>query len=215
MVIDEGTKDTTEDLITGWNQKDQRIKLIKVPQGKGLSLSRNYALKQAQGRYVAFLDSDDIWLPNKLDAQLEFMKNNDLVISCTAFRRVSEDLKKTGHLIPVPEKISYETLLINNVMGCLTVMVNHEATGLLQFQETKHEDYLLWLSILKQGHKAGGLNQDLARYRIVKNSRSANKIEMIVYRWKILTERQGLSPMSAAKYLALYGATSLRKYIRF
>lgn len=215
VVIDEGTKDTTEELITGWNHKDPRIKLVKVPSGRGLALARNYAMSVAQGQYIAFLDSDDMWLPRKLEMQIEFMKTKSLVISCTSFRRVSEDLRKTGHLIPVPEIISYETLLVNNVMGCLTVMIDHSVTGLLKFQETKHEDYLLWLSVLKKGHKGGGLNADLARYRIVKNSRSANKLEMIAFRWKILTEFQGLSAIEAMKYLMLYGVTSLRKYVRF
>lgn len=215
VVIDEGTKDNTEELISDWNKKDARIKLVKVPQGRGLALARNYAMSVAQGQYIAFLDSDDMWMPKKLELQIDFMKTNDLVISCTSFRRVSEDLSKTGHLIPVPTEITYETLLVNNVMGCLTVIFDQSVTGLQKFLETKHEDYLLWLSILKKGHKGGGLNEDLARYRIVKNSRSANKLEMIAFRWKILTEHQGLNAAEAAKYLMLYGVTSLRKYARF
>jgi teichuronic acid biosynthesis glycosyltransferase TuaG len=182
VVIDEGTKDNTAELINGWNAKDPRIKLVRVPQGRGLALARNYAMSVAEGQYIAFLDSDDMWMPKKLESQLAFMKKNNLTISCTSFRRVSEDLSKTGHLIPVPNEITYETLLVNNVMGCLTVMFDQRATGLQKFQETKHEDYLLWLSILKKGHQGGGLNEDLARYRIVKNSRSANKLEMIAFR---------------------------------
>lgn len=215
VVIDEGTKDSTEELINGWNKKDPRIKLVRVPSGRGLALARNYAISVAEGQFIAFLDSDDMWLPEKLEKQVEFMKKNKLVISCTAFRRTSEDRNREGHVIPVPEHINYETLLVNNVMGCLTVMIDQSVTGLLKFKEIKHEDYLLWLSILKQGHKGGGLNQDLARYRIVKNSRSSNKFEMIAYRWKILTEFEGLSAAGAMKYMALYGLTSLRKYARF
>lgn len=215
VVIDAGTKDDTEKLINVWHHKDNRIKLLKVPEGKGLALSRNYAMAHAQGEYIAFLDSDDMWMPTKLESQVKFMKENGLAISCTAFRRISEDLQKVGHLIPVPETITYETLLVNNVMGCLTVMINQEAAGLPQFLETKHEDYLLWLSILKKGHKAGGLNIDLARYRIVQNSRSANKWEMIQFRWKILRDFQGLGSLETLKYLFLYGITSLRKYARF
>lgn len=215
VVIDEGTKDNTAELIEEWNQKDPRIKLIRVPQGRGLALARNYAMSIAEGQFIAFLDSDDMWMPKKLESQLAFMKKNNLTISCTAFRRVNEDLSKTGHLIPVPKEITYETLLVNNVMGCLTVMFDQRATGLQTFLETKHEDYLLWLSILKKGHQGGGLNEDLARYRIVKNSRSANKLEMVAFRWKILTEHQGLNALEAAKYLILYGVTSLRKYARF
>lgn len=215
VVIDEGTRDGTEALIKSWELKDPRIRLLKVPQGKGLALSRNYALANSRGQYIAFLDSDDLWLPKKLELQTEFMKNHKLVISCTAFRRISENLSRTGHLIEVPSRITYKTLLVNNVMGCLTVMIDQAQTGLLKFQETKHEDYLLWLSILKNGHAAGGLNQDLARYRIVSNSRSANKLEMFRFRWKILTESQKLNFFSAMKYLVLYVLTSLKKYKQF
>lgn len=215
VVIDEGTRDGTEQLIKSWESKDSRIRLLKVTQGKGLALSRNYALAHSRGQYIAFLDSDDLWLPQKLELQTQFMQNHKLVISCTAFRRISENLSLTGHIINVPEHITYKTLLVNNVMGCLTVMIDQTQTGLLRFQETKHEDYLLWLSILKKGHKAGGLNQDLARYRIVSNSRSANKLEMFRFRWKILTESENLNFLSAAKYLMLYVFTSLKKYKQF
>ena len=189
--------------------------MIKIENGKGLALSRNKGLQEASGQYVAFLDSDDLWLPEKLTKQINFMKTNSLIVSCTAFRRISEDLKILGKMIQVPEKIKYETLLVNNVMGCLTVVIDQSITGTLKMLETKHEDYLLWLSLLKAKHSCGGLNIDLARYRIVKNSRSANKIEMIQFRWKILRNYEQLHFFSALKFVILYGMTSLAKYARF
>lgn len=215
IVIDNGTTDDTAAMVTRWSAEDPRIKLLQVPAGKGLALSRNFALKSANGQYVAFLDSDDFWLPEKLKKQIEFMKSQQLAISCTGYCRISEDLKQVGHYISVPNPITYKTLLINNVMGCLTVMIDQTVTGPLAMLETKHEDYLLWLAILKKGLMAGGLDQDLARYRIVKNSRSANKLEMIKYRWKILTQYERISFLESAHYLFLYGLTSLKKYSRF
>lgn len=215
IVIDKGTTDNTVDLVNKFSKEDSRIKLLQISDGKGLALSRNKGLAQAEGQYIAFLDSDDLWLPEKLEKQISFMKENQLALSCTAFRRISEDLKTLGKVIPVPTVITYETLLVNNVMGCLTVVVDQSITGTLKMLETKHEDYLLWLSLLKKKIKCGGLNQDLARYRIVKNSRSANKLEMIKYRWKILHEFENLNLILTIKYLALYGITSLQKYSRF
>jgi teichuronic acid biosynthesis glycosyltransferase TuaG len=97
VVIDEGTKDNTAELINGWNAKDPRIKLVNVPKWTRPSAwSRNYAMSLAEGQFIAFLDSDDMWMPKKLESQLAFMKKNNLTISCTSFRRVSEDLSKTG-----------------------------------------------------------------------------------------------------------------------
>lgn len=215
VVIDKGTTDNTVELIHTYSEKDPRIKLVQITDGKGLALSRNKGLELAQGQFIAFLDSDDLWLPEKLENQINFMKQNQLVISCTAFRRISEDLQTLGKLIQVPTEITYETLLVNNVMGCLTVIIDQSRTGTLKMLETKHEDYLLWLSLLKKNYKCGGLNKDLARYRIVKNSRSANKLEMIKYRWKILHEHESLNLFSTIKYLTLYGLTSILKYSRF
>lgn len=215
IIIDKGTTDSTIDLVNKYSKEDPRIKLIQITDGKGLALSRNKGLAQAEGQYIAFLDSDDLWLPEKLEKQITFMKENQLVLSCTAFRRISEDLQTLGKVISVPKEITYETLLVNNVMGCLTVIVDQSLTGTLKMLETKHEDYLLWLSLLKKKFKCGGLNEDLARYRIVKNSRSANKLEMIKYRWKILHEFENLNLFLTLKYLALYGFTSLQKYSRF
>lgn len=215
VLIDSGTTDNTVELVNSYSVIDPRIKLTQISEGKGLSLSRNVGLKLASGQYIAFLDSDDLWLPEKLTKQIDFMKNNSLTISCTAFRRISEDLTKTGKLIEVPIHISYETLLVNNVIGCLTVIIDQSITGTLHMLETKHEDFLLWLSLLKKPYTCGGLNLDLARYRIVKNSRSANKIEMISYRWKILRQFEKISPLISLKYLFLYGISSLNKYSKF
>lgn len=215
ILIDKGTTDNTVDIINKYSTNDPRIKLIHSLDGKGLSYSRNIGLNTAKGQYIAFLDSDDLWLEKKLENQVRFMQDNQLAMSCTAFRRISEDLKTTGKLISVPLKINYKTLLVNNVMGCLTVMIDQSKTGRLQMLETKHEDYLLWLSLLKKNFSCQGLNQDLARYRIVKNSRSANKLEMFQYRWKILKQYENLPTWQSFYFLVLYIITSFKKYITF
>lgn len=215
VVIDAGTKDRTAEIVREYAVSDSRIQLLQVPEGKGLALSRNFALRAAHGRFVAFLDSDDLWLPRKLQLQVEFMKSKSLNFSSHHFRRINADGTKTGQELRVPGQIDYSTLLVNNVIGCLTVMVDQSQTGPLQFAETKHEDYLLWLKLLKQGHLCGGLQQDLARYRILPTSRSANKLEMIAMRWKILREHEALSWLKASYYLCAYAITSLTKYRRF
>ncbi|MBS1970410.1 MAG: glycosyltransferase family 2 protein [Bdellovibrionales bacterium] len=215
VVIDQGTKDATPDIVLNYSATDPRIRLLKVPQGKGLALSRNYALSQARGQYVAFLDSDDVWLPEKLEKQLEHLKKNNGAFATHRYRRMSFDEKTVGHLLNVPAKITYKDLLVNNVIGCLTVLVDQSQTGPLQFEETKHEDFLLWLSLLKRGFDCYGLQEDLARYRIVPSSRSANKFEMAAVRWKILRKHERLNVFSSLYYLSGYVATSLNKYKQF
>lgn len=215
VVMDKGTTDRTPDIVLQSAARDPRVKLIQIKDGKGLALSRNRALREAQGQYIAFLDSDDLWMPEKLSHQLSFMQKHQAAFSCTAFRRINYDHSEVGKLIRVPEEITYEKLLINNWIGCLTVLVDQSQTGPLQMKETKHEDFLLWLEILNKGFKCYGLNEDLARYRIVPNSRSANKLEMIKYRWKILREYENQSLVNTSKYLFLYALTSLKKHGSF
>lgn len=215
VVIDSGTTDSTAEIVLDYNKKDSRIKLLKITEGRGLALARNTAIEQSSGKFIAFLDSDDLWLPEKLSKQVALMENTQVAISCTGFRRISEDLNKTGHLQLPPTELRYETLLINNRMACLTVMIDQSQVGKIKFKETKHEDYLMWLSLLKKFGKGLGLTEDLARYRIVAQSRSANKFEMTKMRWKILREEENLSLPESLYYLSAYATTSLLKYAKF
>jgi teichuronic acid biosynthesis glycosyltransferase TuaG len=215
VVIDSGTTDSTPDIVESYSKLDPRIKLLRVPNGRGLALSRNYAITRAAGQYIAFLDSDDLWLPEKLEKQIATLKSTGATFSAHAFRRIDFSGKKIGHLLEVPKKITYKRLLINNIVGCLTVVIDRKKFADIQFQETKHEDYLLWLQILKSGHTCIGLNEDLARYRIVPTSRSANKFEMAMVRWKILRWHEKLPPIKSAYYLSAYTLSSLEKYWRF
>ncbi|MCB0367785.1 MAG: glycosyltransferase family 2 protein [Bdellovibrionaceae bacterium] len=215
VVMDAGTTDRTPMLVQQRAKEDSRIKLIQVPQGKGLALSRNYAISQAQGRYIAFLDSDDLWLPDKLTQQIDFMRKNDYAFTCTAFRRIDVAGHKKGRLIEVPQEITYSRLLQQNCIGCLTVVLDKTKTGPVEFQETKHEDFILWLDLIKKGHACYGLNQDLARYRIVDASRSADKFESVRNTWRIYREVEGLSLPHAALRLSQFAMRNLSKYSRF
>lgn len=215
VVIDSGTKDSTPQIVEASAKTHPQIRLVVVPEGKGLALSRNFALKQAKGQFVAFLDSDDLWLPAKLEKQVRAIKLADATMAAHAFRRLSFDGKKAGRLLSVPKLVTYNDLLKNNVIGCLTVLIDQSKSGPLQFLETKHEDYLLWLQILKQGHKCIGVQEDLARYRIVPASRSANKMEMAKVRWKILRQHEHLGLAESLYYLSQYTFLAFNKYWRF
>ncbi len=217
VVIDKGTTDATPDIVSHWSQKEARIHLIKVPpeKGRGLALSRNFALSLAQGRFVAFLDSDDWWLPEKLEKQLTWMRNNQYVFTGTSYRRVSNQGLKTGRKIPVPFQINYTQLLKQNSIACLTVMLDRHHVGSISFLETKHEDFILWLQILKQGVTFYGLPDDLARYRILPQSRSANKWESVKNTWNIYRCTERLSFFESLWQMIHFALRNLAKYSRF
>lgn len=215
VVYDSGTTDSTPELVQERAQRDSRIRLIQVPKGRGLALSRNYAIGQAQGRYLAFLDSDDLWLKNKLELQVKNMQEHGHAFTCTAFRRIDVSGAEQGRLIEVPPQINYQRLLQQNCIGCLTAMLDLDQVGAVQFQEAKHEDFILWLDLLKRGFHCYGINEDLARYRIVAHSRSADKFESVLNTWRIYREVEGLSLPHAALRMSQFAARNLAKYRRF
>lgn len=215
IVVDIGTTDDTEQIVNSYIEKDARIRFIKITDQKGLALSRNKAIREAKGSLIAFLDSDDLWMPTKLEKQVQFMQENKFAMTCTGFRRVSEDLSSIGIYRRPFQNVEYWSILANNRIACLTVMIDIRQTGPIQFKETIHEDFLLWLTILKKGFRCGGLDLDLARYRIVQTSRSSNKLKMAKVRWRILRVEEKLSFFSSLYYLFTYAYTSILKYRKF
>lgn len=214
IVMDSGTSDRTADIVLSYSAKDPRVQLIRVPQGRGVSISRNYAIERAQGEFICFLDSDDLWLPEKLEKQLRFMRKEHAVISCTSFRRISEDGQRVGRVIQPPKIQTYSDLLIENKIPCLTVMVHQERTGKLQMVEYKHEDFILWLQLLKKGFVCLGLQEDLARYRIMENSRST-ETKSLQTRWNIYRHFEKLDLVSTLYYMVCYVIFAAKKRVLF
>ncbi len=214
VLIDQGSKDRTADIVREIQAQDPRVQLVNVPNGRSVVDARNHGFQVARGRYIAFLDADDLWLPQKLERQLQLMQTQACGLSCTAFRRISEDGQTLGRLIEVPEQIRYEDLLIENQMACLTVIWDRQILGEPKMRDEKHEDLALWLSALRGGRRALGVNEDLGRYRIVGGSRSSSKLRAASWRWHIYRE-EGFGPIRSAYYLSRYAVSSLKKYARF
>ncbi|HRK09237.1 MAG TPA: glycosyltransferase family 2 protein [Pseudobdellovibrionaceae bacterium] len=214
VLIDHGSKDRTADIVREIQAQDPRVQLVSVPNGRSVVDARNHGFKVARGRYIAFLDADDLWMPRKLEVQLQAMQAKQSPLSCTAFRRISESGNEVGRLIEVPTEITYQDLLIENRMACLTVMWDREKLGEPKMRDEKHEDLALWLSALRAGRSALGINEDLGRYRIVGGSRSSSKLRAASWRWHIYRE-EGFGPIRSAYYLSRYAMSSLKKYARF
>lgn len=215
VIVDDCSPDDTAQRIEEWAKRDSRIRLIRQRENGGPAAARNVALSSSTGRYGAFLDSDDWWLPCKLSRQLEFMRANAAALSFTGFRRISEDGGETGRLIRVPRRLTYGQLLGNTAIATSTVIVDRSITGPLQMRRVYYDDFVLWLSLLRQGYVAYGLNEDLMRYRVVGKSVSRNKTKSAGEVWRTYRQIEGLGMLRSAWYFASYGARGWFKYSRF
>lgn len=204
IIIDDNSTDSSLSIIYSYIQKDSRITLITLSNNLGVSNARNIGISAAKGQYIAFLDSDDLWLPKKLEMQIGFMKKNNYFFSFTAYEKVNKRNKTIGR-IGVPDKINYHSLLKANVIGCLTVVYDRTYFGpRFMNLKTKREDYVLWLELTKEINYAAGLNQILAQYRIHETQSSKNKFNMSIENWKIYINIEKLSYAKAIYYFTHY-----------
>ena len=212
IIVDDCSPDDSNKIITKYVDNDSRIKLIKLQKNSGPAVARNTAIEVASGRYIAFLDSDDVWLPNKLETQINFMHDNDLAFTYSSYRLVGEDNEHLGVFI-TKDKISYFDMLKTCSVGCLTAIYDTEKIG-KQYMPLilKRQDYGLWLKILKLIGETRGILEPLATYRIRKNSVSSNKVKAAKYQWKIYREIEKLSFLKSLYYFAFYAYNGITKY---
>lgn len=215
LIADDCSTDETRDIVARIAENDHRIKLLPLREHAGVAGCRNTALAAAAGRYIAFLDSDDLWLPPKLAAQIAFMEANGAALSYTGFRRISEDGLRVGRLMRVPSRMTYQQLLANTAIATVTAMVDSEKTGALRMREAPRDDLILWLSILKRGFTACGLQQDLARYRVVGGSLSSKRWRAVKGVWSVYRDVEGLDLPRAAWFMANYAGRAYLKRLRF
>lgn len=212
IIVDDCSPDDSNRIITKYVDNDSRIKLIKLQKNSGPAVARNTAIEAASGRYIAFLDSDDVWLPNKLEKQIKFMQDNDLAFTYSSYKLVGEDNEDLGLFI-TKDKISYFDMLKTCSVGCLTAIYDTEKIG-KQYMPLilKRQDYGLWLKILKLIGETKGILEPLATYRLRKNSVSSNKVKAAKYQWKIYREIEKLSFLKSLYYFAFYAYNGVTKY---
>jgi teichuronic acid biosynthesis glycosyltransferase TuaG len=215
LIADDCSTDNTAAVIESYAAKDPRVKLIRQPRNGGPALARQAAIEQAQGRFLAFLDSDDLWLPAKLERQVAFAREHRAALSYTAFRRINENGSVTGRLIAVPASLSYDQLLKNTSIATLTALVDRDISGPIAMKNEGYDDFCLWLSILKPGHVAWGLNEDLARYRVRGVSVSSRPMRSAGWVWHIYRNVERLSLLKSAWCFAHWGARAWLKRREF
>jgi len=206
ILIDDGSTDGSIDLVRTFLDNDERIQLISLQKNQGPAKARNEGIKMACGRYIAFLDSDDLWLPEKLEKQLKFMDVNNSPLSFSAYQKIDENGDIIGQISIKKTKISYADLLKTNHIGCLTAMIDTKFLGEKMYMPLikKRQDHGLWLSIVKKGYTAFGINEVLAQYRCRQHSISHAKINIFYYQWKLYREVERLSYIQSMYYMLTY-----------
>lgn len=213
IVLDDGSTDATCEIVHRMMAEDNRIILQRNPENMGVAKTRNRGMAMSRGEYVALLDSDDIWYPDKLEKQLQKIhaENADLVYCSYAVVDSGGESCKRPYI--VPEKVSFPSLLKENVIGCSTVMMSAAVASAYRFaSDFYHEDYCLWLSILRDGYKAAGCTEVLADWRYITGSRSFDKKNSAFKRWKIYREFLGFSVLRSSWLFLAYAANGIKKY---
>lgn len=215
LVCDDGSTDDSMKRLQALASEDKRVRILTNAEGKGPGAARNYATTMARGRYIAFLDSDDIWERDKLSLQLKLMQSEDSPLSYTALRKMDDHGDFISDTIVVPDRTNYRTLLKSNVIACSSAVYDVSKVGkrYMPFVD-KSEDFPLWLGILKEGHEAVGCAEPLLRYRVHATSYSANKLRAAACYWQILRQFEHLSMARSAYYFAHYAVISGSKFLK-
>lgn len=219
ILVDDCTPDKSAQIIAEYQKKDPRIRYIKLERNSGAAVARNAALTEAKGRYIAYLDADDIWLPDKLNRQLAFMRETGAVFTCCDYEKIEHDGTPLNKIIHMPKSITYEQLLRNTIIQTVGVIVDtkHVNRELLTMPNVRRgQDSATWLQMLRNGVVFAGQNEVLAQYRRVPQSLSANKFNAMKRTWYLY---RGIEKLSVSKSIwCLIGwawhASLKRIYIR-
>ncbi|MEV6673252.1 glycosyltransferase family 2 protein [Streptomyces sp. NPDC051162] len=220
LVTDDKSSDDSMDLLMEFARQDERVLPESAPEQGGAGRARNLAIERARGDYIAFLDSDDMWLPDKVERQIDFAAKVASPLTFTSYYKVdadydgeSTDFVPNGRVVRAREHVNYRAMLVQDHIGALTAMYDRTILGTrLMPDMRKRQDYALWLSIMRDGIDARGLTEPLALYRAHRaGSLSSNKLSLIQYNWELYREHEHLSLPRSARALAGAAWHSLRK----
>lgn len=201
ILVDDCSTDNSATIIRSFAAKDKRIKYIRLEENSGAGIARNRGIRLAEGDFIAFLDSDDLWYPEKLEKQFRFMIDNQYAFTFTAYDKIDDSGNKVTGQVRVKSRISYHKALYKNPVGCLTAMYDTRYYGKQYMPEMrKRQDYALWLNLLKKAD-GFGLDEVLSSYRERTGSISSNKIGLIKYEWHIYRKHEKLSVVKSLFYV--------------
>lgn len=210
FIVDDCSTDGSWALLEELNQEYPWLKPVRLEQNSGPVAARNRAIELAQGRFLAFLDIDDFWLPHKLKTQIEFMLRNDCTLSFTDYRFVAEDGKKIGRRLQGFTEIGWNLHHMTRYLGCLTIVLDLQKKPDFKFPNVsasvRAEDFLAWSHWIQRYGSALRCPHDLARYAVVDNSRSSNKIKASSSVWQVYREIEEIPFFPAFFYFLAYAA---------
>ena len=215
IIVDDCSSDETVSLIKEFVKKDNRVKLFVNDINSGAGHSRNVGLEMSKGRFIAFLDSDDLWLKDKLKEQVDFMLKKNITISFTSYGLIDENGNKLNKTIKSVPKVDYKEVLKNTIIGMSTSMIDTTIVGknfrLIDLRT--RQDLYLWITLLKRGHLAYGLKSVLASYRVRTNSISSNKIDGAKKVWYLYYHVEKLGLLKSTYYFFFYAFNAIKKRI--
>lgn len=212
LIIDDASTDDSPLIAKRYADKDSRIKYLVNHNHIGMpSAPRNVGIKAAKGEFIAFLDSDDIWYPTKLSEQLQLFSEDNVAIVYSNYEKINERGEKNNRIVTAPARATYHSLLHGNVIGNLTGMYDRRKVGKIDFKDIHHEDYAMWLSILKKGYIAKNTRTTTAAYRVLDNSVSSNKLRVLPWQWMIYRKTEKLPFIHSCYYFANYAIRALIK----
>lgn len=215
LITDDASTDETVKLIQSLAENDNRIHVSINPEHSGIATSRNCCIQNAKGRFLAFLDADDLWHPDKLQRQLQFMQEHEVAFCYSAYELIDESGKPLGKTIKTAGDLTYKAFLHNTIIGCSTVMIDTEKVGAVVVPDFRtSEDTATWLNLLRQGFKAYAVEETLTSYRIRNHSASSNKMKAATDLWRVYRRQEKLPLPKAIYSFSCYVFNAIKKRIR-
>ncbi len=217
LVINDASTDETEKIVLDFAKTDSRIKLLNTDKSLGKPFyPRNIGINNANGRFIAFLDSDDVWLASKLEKQIPLFEETNVAIAFSYYEKFTgnEVESSKNRVIKSPSSISYKSALYGNPIGNLTGIYDTQKVGKVFYEDAGHEDYILWLTILKKGFIAKNTNTIEARYRVSDKSVSSNKGRAAFWTWNIYRKSLGFNIVKSAFCYSIYMVKGILKYLK-
>lgn len=212
LIVDDRSHDDSRAIAGRYAASDARIRCFALEVRSGPALARNHGIERARGRYVALIDSDDVWKPEKLARQLAFMRAQDAAMSYTAFEKIDHEGARIGGVIHVRERVSYHDILDTNDIKTSSFVFDTDKLGKNYVPDFgMREDFIFFLALLKKTPWAHGLDEPLIQYRIWPHSRSRNKLRAARFQWRVYREVEKLPLLQSLRHFAIYARHGYRK----
>lgn len=210
ILVDDASTDETVKIINEFTHKDTRIKVFQLAKNSGNGFARNVALEKATGKYIAYLDADDLWFPMKLEKQIQFLKENNLPFTFSFYDSIDEEGNNLNRRVEAPLNLTYNQLFFCNYVGNLTAIYDTDHFGKIVIEATqKRQDWRLWLTILKQIKETKPVPEPLAFYRIRKDSISSSKFKLIKHNFGVYRDFHGFNFVSSVLLMIRFLFTQL------